>query len=154
MYPVRGIIFIMKVIVSACLVGLKTRYDGKTEEDPEIVELFSMGDVIPVCPEQLGGLPTPREPVHFKGGDGKDVLEGKAKVVGVTTGEDKTENMLRGANEVLKIVEMLGIKKAILKEKSPSCGLRCVMIDGEWKKGMGVTTALLIKNGIEVETRD
>jgi len=143
----------IKLIVSACLVGLRTRYDGNTNEDPEIVDLLKRGEAIPLCPEQLGGLPTPREPVHFDGGDGKAVLEGKARVVGVETKEDRTENMLRGAQEVLRIARLLGVKKAILKEGSPSCGVSWVVINGEWERGMGVTAALLKKEGIEVEWR-
>ena len=140
-------------IASACLCGLRTRYDGKDSKDPEVVELLKKGEVIPLCPEQLGGLPTPREPVEFEGGDGEAVLRGEARVVGVRSRKDFTEELIRGAQEFLKVVKLLGIKKVIMKEGSPSCGLCWVMINGKWKKGMGITTALLKREGTEIESR-
>lgn len=143
----------MKIIVSACLVGLRTRYDGESNADPEIIKLLKKGDAIPLCPEQLGGLPTPREAVQFVGGDGEAVLKGTAKVLGVDTNTDRTENMIRGAEETLKIARVLGVKRAILKEGSPSCGVNWVKIEGVYRKGMGVTAALLQREGIQVEWR-
>ena len=83
-------------LASACLVGLCTRYDGNTNTDPEVLRLFKEGKVIPVCPEQLGGLSTPREPVEFDGGDARKVYKGEAKLVGVESGVDRTENFKRG----------------------------------------------------------
>ena len=113
--------------------------------------------LIPVCPEQLGGLKTPRAGCGILGGDGKDVLSGKAKVLD-RRGEDLTENFIRGAEETLKIAKLYDIKKAIFKQGSPSCGSGLVFRwkeeNGKWRncrrKGNGVTTALLKRSGIEV----
>ncbi len=143
----------IKAVASACLLGMKTRYDGGTNEDPEIVEMFKRGEIIPICPEQLGGLPTPREPFEFVGGDGEALLEGRAYLKGLNTGRDGSENFLRGAREVLRIVKLAGIEKAYLKEGSPSCGVNWVHIEGNLVRGCGVTAALLKRAGIEVEGR-
>ena len=140
----------IRYIVSACLAGMHTRYDGGATEDPEFIELVRRGLAIPLCPEQLGGLSTPREPAEFRGGDGNDVLEGRARLVGLETGEDKTLNFLKGAREVLRIAELVKPEEIILKEDSPSCGLRCVYIDGVLQKGSGVTAALLVRKGFKV----
>ncbi len=128
------------VIVSACLLGIDTRYDCKIKEYPQIWEIINHSSPVPVCPEQLGGLSTPRHPSFIIGGDGYDVLKKRAAVYN-ERGEDVTSNFLKGAEETLKIVKLLNIKQAILKAKSPSCGLTPVL---------GVTSALLILNGIEV----
>ncbi|MEW6214423.1 MAG: DUF523 domain-containing protein [Nitrospirota bacterium] len=133
-------------LVSACLAGFNTRYNGTNSEDRRIVELVSSGKAIPVCPEQLGGLPTPRPPVQFMEGDQGAVVD--------ENGTDYTENLIRGAEEVLRIVDMFRIKKAIFKDGSPSCGVTYVWVSGEKRAGKGVTTGLLEKNGIEVKTID
>ncbi len=143
----------MTYIASACLIGLCTRYDGKTNTDSYVLELFKKGKVIPVCPEQLGGLPTPREPVEFKGGDAEKVLRGEAKLIGIQSGEDKTGQFIKGANEVLKIAKLLKIDAAFLMERSPSCGSTLVHINGELVKGIGVTAYLLKKSGIKIIPR-
>lgn len=95
---------------------------------------------IPVCPEQLGGLPTPRKPAEIEGGDGGDVLDGRARVVDVD-GRDVTRFFIHGARQCLRIVQEQGISRALLKARSPSCGL---------KPRIGVTAALLCRHGIEV----
>ncbi len=140
-------------IASACLIGLCTRYDGNTNTDEEVLELFRQGKVIPVCPEQLGGLPTPREPVEFSGGDAKLIFEGRARLLGVESGRDYTENFLRGAKEVLKIVENIKVEGAYLMDRSPSCGVLHVHIDGRLVEGMGLTAYLLKKSGIKLNPR-
>ena len=139
-------------LCSACLLGLKCRYDEKTKTNPKLIELAKTETLIPVCPEQLGGQSTPRPNAEIKGGDGMNVLQGKAKVV-ESDGNDVTLNFICGAEEVLKIAKIFDIKEAILKQRSPSCG--CGQIyDGSFTgkiiKGDGVTTALLKKNGIKV----
>lgn len=143
----------IKAIASACLIGLKTRYDGGSNPDPEIVEMFKKGGIIPLCPEQLGGLPTPREPFEFVDGDGEALLEGKATLKGLKTGKDGSEFFIRGAEQVVAVVRLLGVKKAYLKEGSPSCGVNWVHIDGKVVHGCGVTAALLKRLGIELEGR-
>ncbi len=137
-------------LVSACLAGMRTRYDGGSTPHQEVIELLQKGLAIPVCPEQLGGLSTPREPAEFEDGDGFAVLEGKAKLIGKETGEDKTSFFLRGAKEVLRIAELVKPVEIIFKDDSPSCGVNCVYINGKLQKGCGVTAALLIKHGFKV----
>ena len=142
-------------LVSACLVGFHCRYDGKNRLNKNLLKYFKEGELIPICPEQLGGLTTPRDRARIVGGDGKDVLEGKAKVI-TYTGEDVTKQYLRGSQESLKIARSLGIKEAILKADSPSCGCGKILSENFSKKikGDGVTTALLKKNGIKVKTEE
>ena len=124
-------------LVSACLVGLQTRYDCQIKKNAECVEKLEGMQWIPVCPEQLGGLPTPRDPADLIDGDGFDVLDGKAKVV-TRNGKDVTDNYIVGAQQVLEIARQQKIHAAFLKSKSPSCGL---------KPKIGVTAALLKKEG-------
>ncbi len=138
-------------IVSACLVGINCRYDGKSELRKELIEVFKRGELLPLCPEQLGGLSTPRAPSKIVDGDGYDVLDGNTRVVNQSN-EDVTENFIRGAMEVLKIARVLNVKEAILESKSPSCGCRRIYNEtsGQLIEGDGVLTALLKRNGIEV----
>ncbi len=138
-------------IVSACLVGVNCRFNGKNKLDRYLLKVFKRGELLPVCPEQLGGLPTPRIPAKIVGGDGYDVLDGKTKVINKKN-EDVTENFVRGATEVLKIMKLLNIKEAILESKSPSCGSGKLYDEASGRsiKGDGVLTALLKRNGIHV----
>lgn len=144
------------ILVSACLCGVNCRYSGDSNADEKVKALFKSSILLPVCPEQLGGLSTPRAAAEIVNGAGKDVLLGKAKVMN-ENGEDNTEAFLRGAHEVLNIVKMEGITKAILKAKSPSCGCG-IIYDGTFSgnkvEGNGVTAELLIQNGVEVITED
>lgn len=110
------------ILVSACLAGIPCRYDGtRKNEDKKVKALVAEGKAVPVCPEQLGGEATPRPLGGIVGGTGEDVLGGKAKVIN-QKGEDITEEFIAGAKETLKIAKLIGIKQAILKSKSPSCG--------------------------------
>jgi len=141
-----------KYIVSACLVGMECRYNGGHKENASIRELVKSGRAFPVCPEQMGGLQIPRPPAQIMGGDGEDVLSGHAKVVD-SKGKDVTENFIKGAFQVLKLARMLDCGKAILKEKSPSCGTGKIYdgsFEGKLREGKGVTAALLAQEGIEV----
>jgi len=144
------------VLVSACLLGLPTRYDGSSNPDPEVIQMAKDPDllVIPICPEQLGGLPTPREPCHLVHGDGSAVWAGKARVIDLKTGADRTALFIRGAQAVSYLAQTLGAKEAYLKERSPSCGVHQVYIEGELQPGVGVTTALLKKLHIRVYPRE
>ncbi len=133
-------------LCSACLLGLKCRYDGNAKPDEKVLKLAKEEVLIPVCPEQLGGLSTPRKPAEQQG----------EKVVR-ENGEDVTENFNRGGQQVLEIAKLLNIKTAILKQRSPSCG--CGQIyDGTFSRtiivGDGVTAKLLKENGIEVLSED
>lgn len=140
------------IFVSACLLGVNCKYNGGNNLKNEIVEHFKNKGIIPICPEQLGGLSTPRLAAEIKGGDGKNVLEGSGKVVN-SDGKDVTEKFIKGAYETLKLAETLGATKAILKTKSPSCGIGKIYdgnFNGILTEGDGVTAALLKSKGIEV----
>lgn len=117
-----------------------------------MIELIKIGKGIPICAEQLAGLPIPRPPAEIIGGNGEDVLLGKAKVVS-KTGEDYTKQFIDGANKALAICKLYDIKKAYLKSNSPSCGVGHIY-DGTFLgkviDGNGVLSALLEKNGIEI----
>lgn len=134
-------------IVSSCLAGINSRYDGKNSENATIVSLVRKGEAIPLCPEQLGGLSTPRPPCEIT-----TSITGEKQVFCVE-GQDYTKEFILGAEKTLGVIKALGVKKAILKSKSPSCG--CCYIysgkfNGELVKGNGITVDLLIENGIEV----
>jgi uncharacterized protein YbbK (DUF523 family) len=146
-------------LVSACLLGIKCKWDGKIEPDKKIIKLLKKEILIPVCPEQLGGLPTPRKPCGIFGGKGEDVLDGKAKVLSAGDGEDFTKNFIEGAKETLKIAKIFGIKEVILRQGSPSCGFgKTWQLDEKFKNrkvgGNGVTAALLKRYGIKVLTQE
>ncbi|WP_438445302.1 DUF523 domain-containing protein [Gorillibacterium sp. sgz5001074] len=144
------------LLISSCLAGLATRYDGQDNYREEFADLLRQGRAVLVCPEQLGGLPTPRPPAEIVGGSGEDVLEGRAKVM-TAAGEDVTAAFVRGAEMTLSTARMVGAECAILKESSPSCGgLR--IYDGSFSKtkqpGFGVTAALLRRHGIAVYSEE
>lgn len=129
-------------LCSACLLGIQCRYDGMSVPNEKVIALSKTELLIPVCPEQLGGLPTPREKAERYG---RDVVTIGGKCV--------TENFKNGAAEVLKIAKLYNITEAILKQRSPSCG--CGQIyDGSFSgkiiHGDGITTELLKSNGIKV----
>tara|TARA_Y100000310_G_scaffold316091_1_gene367432 strand:- start:1020 stop:1433 length:414 start_codon:yes stop_codon:yes gene_type:complete len=131
-------------IVSACLAGIDCAYDCKLNTCEKVVELVKKGEALPLCPEQLGGLSTPRPPSEQKGN----------KVFSIE-GKEVTKEFEKGANEILKIAKLVGCKEAILKAKSPSCGSGKVY-DGSFSgtliEGDGILAALLKKNGIKVLT--
>jgi len=138
-----------KVLVSACLVGVKCRYNGEILEKRKL-PIDQNVEIIVCCPEVLGELPIPRPPSFFTNNQtGKGVLKGTCKVIS-SENVDKTDNFLKGAKETLKLANQHGIKKAYFKERSPSCGVNCVYVMDRKEKGIGVTTALLNANGIAV----
>lgn len=143
-------------IVSGCFAGIACRYDQKHCRVEAIQRLVREGKAVPVCPEQMGGLSTPRNPAEIVGGDGEDVLDGNARVID-NHGNDVTEQYLAGARETLAMAQAIGAEEAILKEKSPSCG-SCMIYDGTFsgtkKEGIGVTTALLRRHGIRVVSEE
>ena len=130
------------ILVSACLAGFPCRYDGKAKACETIVELVKAGEAIPVCPEQLGGLPTPRPPCEIKAGRVVD-----------TQGVDRTEAYGRGAQAVLALARTYGATQALLQKRGPSCGSGWIY-DGTFSKklvqGDGITARLLAENGIQV----
>lgn len=141
-------------IVSACLTGIDCTYKGGNKQKPAVKRLAEKGMAIPVCPEVMGGLTTPRENSEIDDGGGEEVLAGSAKVISVS-GKDLTQNYVRGALMILDIAKRSGIKRAILKSKSPACGCGRIY-DGTFRKvltkGNGVLTALLLKHSFTVRT--
>jgi uncharacterized protein YbbK (DUF523 family) len=135
--------------MSSCLLGIECRYNGGHSLIDDIFTKVHQKCVIPICPEQLGGLPTPRSPSRIVNGDGKEVLKGHARVIN-SQGKDVTEAFLKGARESLKLARIAGVKKAILKDKSPSCGLTTPYCETDTGYGIGVTAALLLNEGIEI----
>ena len=138
----------MKIIVSACLLGRPCRYDGRSKPCDKVISLKERGDIeiIEICPEQLGGLPTPREPSEIQGD----------KVIS-RIGCDVTEAYERGAKEALKIALENGCSYAILKSRSPSCspsGIYDGSFSGKVMGGMGITARLFKENGIKVVSED
>ncbi len=130
----------------ACLAGIKCRWDGEARPCKKVIDLVKQGKAIPVCPEQLGGLTTPRPPAEQKG-----------KKVITKAGKDVSREFERGAREVLKIAKLAGCREAILKSKSPSCGSGKVYdgtFSGRLIDGHGVLTALLKKNRISVKSEE
>lgn len=138
------------ILISACLAGMNCKYSGGNNLNEKVVELLKKGNAILVCPEQLGGLPTPRVGAEIK------VIDGK-RYVFTKDGRDVTEEYERGAKEVLDLAKRINATKAILKSRSPSCGVN-IIYDGTFTKtiieGDGVTTKLLRENGIEVISSD
>lgn len=134
---------------SACLVGLKTRFDGTDAPDAAVRRLFVDGKVIPLCPEQLGGLSTPRLRSEIAQGSGEDVLDGRSAVL-LGDGTDVTLQFLRGASEVLRVAKEMGIKRFYLKSNSPSCGVGRIYVKGRLTKGNGVCAAALMRAGVEL----
>ena len=132
----------MNILVSACLLGIGCRYDGKCKPNEDVIKLSEEHNLVPFCPEIYGGLPTPRVPSEIVG---EKVLNAE--------GEDVTEQYSKGAEEALKTTKMFGCEVAIMKEKSPSCGNGLIhngKFDGGLIEGDGITVRILKKNGIRV----
>ena len=130
------------ILISACLLGCACRYDGASKPHPLALELARQGRVVPVCPEQLGGLSTPRAPSERRG-----------EWVVTADGRDVTEAYHRGAEETLRLAQLYGCTAAVLKEKSPSCGCGRIYdgtFTGTLRPGDGVTAELLKEHGIPV----
>lgn len=136
-------------VISACLMGFSCRYNGKSKFCKYLDIYLRKHILIPLCPEQLGGLSTPREKAEIETGDGFYVINNNAKVFS-KNGRDVTKFFLKGAYEVLNFVKNYNIQLAYFQEKSPSCGVNKIYINGILSNGCGVTTALLIENNIKV----
>lgn len=133
-------------IVSACLAGRKCKWDGTASPCQKVIDLVKKGKAVAVCPEQLGGLPTPRDPAERKGSR-----------IFTKSGEDVTAEFEEGAKKALKIAQSSNCKEAILKSKSPSCGCGKIY-DGSFSKrlidGDGVFTQFLRENAIKIYTEN
>lgn len=146
-----------KLMISACLLGYQCNYKNQCdkvykEAPSKWNQLFDDFEVLPVCPEQLGGMTTPRIPSELTGSV-SDVFSGKEKVIS-QTGQDVTDNFLKGANEVLRIAKIFKPDYIILKSKSPSCGSGKIYdgsFTGKLIEGYGVTAWILKENGFNVK---
>lgn len=130
------------ILVSACLLGINCKYSGENNISEKVKALLDEHVLIPVCPEQLGGLTTPRNKAEIINGK---IIDEK--------GHDVSLQFVKGAEEVLNIAKMYGIKEAILKEGSPSCGTNFIYdgtFSGVKRKGMGLTAKILFENDIRV----
>lgn len=140
------------ILISACLIGLNCKYNGKNNYHKVFQELTCKNKVLPFCPEQAGGLATPRPPAEILYKDGFAVIKGKSKVVTID-GKNVTDKFILGAKETYKVVNLLNIKTAILKSNSPSCGSRYIY-DGSFsnklRRGFGVTAAYLSSKGVQL----
>lgn len=134
------------ILISACLVGINCKYNGKNNYNEKAFQLVKNGKAIPICPEQLGGLPTPRDPAEIK------IINNKRYVFD-NKNKDITDAFIKGANEVLELAKKLNIKKVILQSRSPSCGVGKIYsgnFDGKLTDGNGLLAQMLIENNIEV----
>jgi uncharacterized protein YbbK (DUF523 family) len=137
------------LLVSACLIGSHCRYDGGSKPSALLRKLALRGRVLPLCPEQLGGLTTPRPPASIADGDGEAVLVGRAEVLG-PAGEVLSDAFRRGATRTLALARGQGCRVAVLKERSPSCGVCRLSSPEGSRKGRGVTAALLADAGLQL----
>ncbi|NOT62604.1 MAG: DUF523 domain-containing protein [Acidobacteria bacterium] len=148
----------MKLLVSACLLGQKVRYDGsdKGQNSALLNELITEDRVVTICPEVAGGLGVPRLPAEIQNGAGNGVLNEQARVLD-SSGKDVTTEFVSGAQQALALAQAHNIRAAILKARSPSCG-KAQIYDGTFGKrlidGSGVTAALLERHGIKVFNED
>ena len=143
-----------RLLVSACLAGVNCTFRGKNNLNDKIKRLVDSGAAIALCPEVFAHLGVPRENIELSGGDGNDILDGKAKAISVN-GRDVTKPLIAGAYKVLGVAKRYDIREAVLKSNSPTCGVGRIY-DGTFsntlKNGDGVLAALLKRNGIIVST--
>ena len=136
------------VLVSECLLGVNCRYDGQNSLREELIEELKDCAIIPICPEQLGGLTTPRPPAQISEGSGIDVIMNSAKVLRIEDKIDVTDQYVKGAEAALYLAQLFDVKDVYLKEKSPACGVHFIKRDDEKIKGSGVCAALLRSKGL------
>jgi uncharacterized protein YbbK (DUF523 family) len=148
---------VLMIIVSACLCGINCKYSGGNNLSEKALQLFQQGKAILVCPEQMGGLCTPRPACEISGGTGADVLEGRSRVLAINCKNDVTDEFIKGAEETLRLAKECGAEIAILKSGSPSCG-HGIIYDGSFTgtkiAGNGVTAELMKRNGIKIITEE
>lgn len=140
------------IAISACLAGIPCRYDGKSKPNASCRAALLANGALLVCPECMGGLPTPRPPAELPGGSAQDVLEGKKPIIN-REGQDVTQAYLAGAQRLLELCQRQGVDEVWLKAKSPACGCGSVY-DGSYSgrlvDGDGLAASLLKRHGIRV----
>ncbi|HUT81593.1 MAG TPA: DUF523 domain-containing protein [Candidatus Bathyarchaeia archaeon] len=141
------------ILVSACFLGINCTYKMSNNRNEKVISLLKSRKIIPICPEQLGGLSTPRNPNCILKGTGFDVLGKKTQLIDIDN-KDTTANFIKGAYESFRLAELFGAKYALMKDRSPSCGVNHIYnnFSSEEKliKGPGVTTAFLLMKNIKV----
>jgi uncharacterized protein YbbK (DUF523 family) len=142
-----------RYIVSACLVGKPCRYDGGSKAHAGVMRFLRGKRYVALCPEMLAGWKSPRPPVEYHGGGADEVAEGKASIQD-NRGRDRTRSLVKGILKALKEVVSSRAKEAILKEKSPSCGVKRVYRDGKLTRGQGLFTYWLRRNGFRVRSEE
>jgi len=145
-----------KIVVSACLLGFKCRWDGESRPCEKLIDLYKKGEILPICPEELGGLSTPRIPSEVKCGDGSGVVKG-VNFVFDKNGKDVTKNFLIGAEKAVELAKKFGATGFLGKSKSPSCGSGCTYdgtFTGKLIKGDGVAVAFFKKNKFNILTEN
>jgi uncharacterized protein YbbK (DUF523 family) len=144
------------ILISACLLGHRTKYDGGSNDIPLLIKHASLAQFIAFCPETMGGLPVPRPAAEIISGSGEDVLAGRSRVVN-KLGDDVTELFVRGAQKSARLIAGHSVTAAIIKQRSPSCGSRQIY-DGSFrhvvKPGTGVTAAMLYQLGIPIYSEE
>ena len=141
------------VIVSACLVGERCRYNGEDRAHPGVIRFLRGKKYVALCPERLAGWGVPRPAVEFHGGGAKEVADGKARVKD-SRGRDRTASLIKGVTRALRRALSLEVGEAVLKEKSPSCGVTKVYRNGRLTRGEGIFTYWLRQNGVKVRSEE
>ncbi len=141
------------IIVSACLVGERCRYNGEDRAHPGVARFLRGKKYLAVCPERLAGWGVPRPAVEFHGGGAKQLAEGKATITD-SRGRDRTASLIKGVTKALRRAISLQASEAILKEKSPSCGVGKVYRDGKLTRGEGIFTHWLRRSGVKVRSEE
>lgn len=139
-----------KALVSSCLLGQPCRWDGE-KINTDLSDRFKDIEIFSICPEMDAGMPSPRSRAEIDAGDGSAVLDGASSVTD-SEGHNVTATFLRGAQHALNLSLTNNITKAILKDKSPSCGVNRIYVKGKLVKGMGVTAALLYRHKLEIHS--
>ncbi len=137
------------LLVSACLVGFRCRYDGSTKLDYRFLSTLESYSWFAVCPEQMAGFPTPRKAIFFVDGTGETVLRGEGRIYR-SDGVDVTEALLKSCQALVAQAARWGIEVGILKEKSPSCGVTCTYVKERLVEGKGIFSALLSSRGMKI----
>jgi uncharacterized protein YbbK (DUF523 family) len=141
------------IIVSACLLGKRCRYNGEDRAHAGVIRFLRGKKYLAVCPERLAGWGVPRPPVEFHGGGAKEVASGKAAIKD-SRGRNRTAGLMKGVTRALRRALKLRPSEAILKEKSPSCGVKRVYRDGKLKRGQGLFAYLLKRNGVRLRSEE
>jgi uncharacterized protein YbbK (DUF523 family) len=141
------------IIVSACLVGKRCRYNGEDRAHAGVMRFLRNKKVLAVCPEKLAGWGVPRPPVEFHGGGARKVAAGEARIVD-DRGRNRTLSLMKGVTRALNRAVSLGATEAVLKEKSPSCGVTQVYRDGKLTRGAGIFAYALRRRGFHVRSEE